>query len=377
MNIVYIGFDNECSTKVCNHLSELHTVTLITDRAPTYELDCDVLVSKNLWVNDYFRENPAQLVIYNDIDDNYALLNKWLASGKDTVKHFLIIRQETMVNEMQNAIRLEQMMKTAYAGNQKISVLNVSALYGAETVPAVIENMIADLDKHNTITQPEGLCQICDAIHIDDLCTLLDKLIEQLDIYGNGTLNIQSGYAFHAKDLFEQLGKRYPQAQISLDADGLLHCDRGEATCVEGWSPKHAFMDDLPFVADMVQEKIRQTNSKKRAVKLKGLAKIAVFLAAFLAVELYTNFTSVASDLQYVDLRLGFVAICAVVFGKRYAVAASVFCSAASIVQSLLLGYRWHVIFFNVNNWIPMAVYLVFAMLIGTYADKIRLGKKK
>lgn len=102
------------------------------------------------------------------------------------------------------------------------------------------------------------------------------------------------------------------------------------------------------------------------------VGKIAVFLLVCIVVELYVNFVSAASDLQFVDMRLILIALSAVILNQRYAVAGALLCSCASIAQSLANGYRWHVLFFHVNNWIPIAIYILFAMIIGSYADRIR-----
>ena len=99
--------------------------------------------------------------------------------------------------------------------------------------------------------------------------------------------------------------------------------------------------------------------------------KLAIFLLAFFAVEVYTSFMAVTSDLQHVDLRIAFIAIAAVAFGRRYSVAAALLCSGASVLHSLQMGYRWHVLFFNVNNWIPVAIYIFFAVVIGILAEKL------
>ena len=103
---------------------------------------------------------------------------------------------------------------------------------------------------------------------------------------------------------------------------------------------------------------------------MSAAGKLAVFLLTFFAVEFYTNFMAVASDLQHVDLRIAFIAIAAVAFGRKYSVAAALLCSGASVLQSLQMGYRWHVLFFNVNNWIPIAVYIFFAVIISILAKK-------
>ena len=56
---------------------------------------------------------------------------------------------------------------------------------------------------------------------------------------------------------------------------------------------------------------------------------------------------------------------------------AALFCGTASIIQSLAGGYRWYVLFYNVDNWIPIAVYFIAAILLGIYREKmISRGRK-
>lgn len=379
MNIAYIGFDNECTTKICNYLTGSHSITLFTNRTPTYELDCDVVIDKSFWAPQVFSEKNIDIVIYNDINNNYTLLNNWLSLAEGKAKHFIIVCQDKMIQETESTVRIEQLLKKAYSqnGKIKISILNVSELYGTHTAPGILENIILNLNKDNAITIPSGFCEICDALHIDDFCVFLEKFLEKIDLFEATSVNVQSGYSFHAKELVYQLAKRYPQAINLFDEDDLTNNGINSSIHLDGWSPKHSFIEEINSIIDAIEEKSRLGTFKKRKTELKLAAKLIVFILGFLAVELYTNFTSVASDLQYVDLRLGFIAICAVVFGRRYSIFASICCGIASIIQCLSRGYTWHVIFYNVNNWIPLAVYIVFAMLIGAYADKVRNTKKK
>ena len=85
---------------------------------------------------------------------------------------------------------------------------------------------------------------------------------------------------------------------------------------------------------------------------------------------------AVASDLQFVDMRLILISVSAIILGKKYAVSAALLCSVTSILQSISNGFRWDVLFFHVNNWIPIATYIVFAIIVGSYADRLRKKAK-
>ena len=107
----------------------------------------------------------------------------------------------------------------------------------------------------------------------------------------------------------------------------------------------------------------------KRKKGISTAFTIGVFAVLFALVEMYTQFVTVSSDLQFVDLRLLFVVASSLFFGKRYGIAAAAMCSVSSVAQSLIAGYRWYVLFYHVDNWIPIAVYFVIAVLLGIYQE--------
>ena len=76
MKIIYIGKDTECSVKICNYLSAFHQITWITDKNPTYEVECETVIAHGLWALDCLDEKRADLVIFNG-GDHYSLMNKY------------------------------------------------------------------------------------------------------------------------------------------------------------------------------------------------------------------------------------------------------------------------------------------------------------
>jgi hypothetical protein len=183
-------------------------------------------------------------------------------------------------------------------------------------------------------------------------------------------VSVRSGYAFDVNSLLDKLKEYYPQLTIR-QADTYVEQTLAEnAVHFSDWTPQHVFLDEIDEIISCVEANIRKAHKRKQQKALSVAGKLAVFLLAFLAVELYTSFMAVASDLQHVDLRIAFIAIAAVAFGRKYSVAAALLCSGASMLQSLQMGYRWHVLFFNVNNWIPIAVYIFFAVIISILAKK-------
>ena len=379
MRIAYIGQENECSIKVCNHLSQAHNITLITNQALKYEVDCTVVIDKSLWVENYFDENDFDVVIYADINDNYSLLNKWLAVANGHVKHFLIVNEDRFYSRTSGASSIESLLQKEYSRKScsQITVINTSVLYGAVTAPPSIENIIKEIQKKNIIEVPDNFKKYCDAIHIEDFCLFLEKYLDVVEEHREHEIYVQSGYLFGAEDMLKKLKKRYPQALEMDDEETFIEQTNYDAIHLDDWTPVHSFIDDLPSVIEVVENNFSQKKKEQKINTLKLSGKILIFLLLFVIVELYTNFMAVTSDLQFVDMRMIFISLSAIVLGKNYAVSAALLCSITSVLQAISSGFKWHVIFFHVNNWIPVAIYIVFAIVIGSYADRLRKKAQK
>ena len=161
------------------------------------------------------------------------------------------------------------------------------------------------------------------------------------------------------------------------DEETFIEQTNYDAIHLDDWTPVHSFIDDLPSVIEVVENNFSQKKKEQKINTLKLSGKILIFLLLFVIVELYTNFMAVTSDLQFVDMRMIFISLSAIVLGKNYAVSAALLCSITSVLQAISSGFKWHVIFFHVNNWIPVAIYIVFAIVIGSYADRLRKKAQK
>jgi K+-sensing histidine kinase KdpD len=141
---------------------------------------------------------------------------------------------------------------------------------------------------------------------------------------------------------------------------------------MESWAPRHAFLDYVDECIDMAEEMYKKRRKEEHANIKSSAGKVAAILIAFFAIELYMQFVPHASDLQFVDLRLLLIVWSGLIAGKQMGLVSAVCCSVGSIIQCLASGVKWYVIFYHVDNWIPLAVYFIAAILIGTYYEAIQ-----
>ena len=105
-------------------------------------------------------------------------------------------------------------------------------------------------------------------------------------------------------------------------------------------------------------------------MKNKILKNIFNLVILFLSTELLKNILSGIPDLAIIDIRIIFILIIANYLGMKYGIASAILASISYVVQEYFKVNDISVIFLNTNNWIPIAIYILFSIVIGLKTDK-------
>ena len=258
----------------------------------------------------------------------------------------------------------------------RLSLWYTVPIYGEDFLPDAMIKILDQREKQNQIILPGEKTDAFEAIHISDLITALETHFDNfssswpvlLSVHQSTTLE-DLGSALH--NLLPQAEIVYsPNDQIRLSQNQIGSTINGDTVFVnENWMPKHRFFQDLPSVMKLVEQGKARTDYSERPTKTNTVLRIALFLGLFAGICVYSSFMRVSSELQFVDFKLLFIIGTCLFWGRSYGLTAAVLCSIASITQSILGGTKWHVIFFHIDNWIPIATYLASAVLFGMYRD--------
>ena len=247
-----------------------------------------------------------------------------------------------------------------------LSFWTVSPLYGEDFLPEPLMQSIAGRIKNNRVIIPGSEEDFFDLLHVEDLANALDKYI-QLQEYRPEVV-LTSGQTGTMKELGKVLKNHAPQVNINYK-DAAQGSKAIPESSFIGWTPKHSYTAELPEVIQLIEREGSEILAAERGHRSKITVKILSFLGVFALVCIYTSFIRTSSELQFVDVRLLFVISACLFWGSKYGLSAAVLCSAASVIQSIASGTQWHVIFFHIDNWIPITVYLACAVLFGMYKE--------
>lgn len=255
----------------------------------------------------------------------------------------------------------------------RLSYLSTYPVYGDDFFPEEIMITATERIKSNRILLPGAQDQVFDILHIADLAKAITCISEKENL--EPELFLSGNQQSSLKELGDALHGMFPQTNIEYSNHPDTKPAEQKPGQIKGWMPEHSFTADLPSVVKRIEQKGKNLLWTKRSNRSNKAIRLISFLGLFALVCLYTGFIRINSGLQYVDVRLLFIVSACLFWDSQYGLAAGILCSIASVFQSILSGTQWHVIFFHIDNWIPIAVYLAAAVLFGMYRNNHKTGK--
>lgn len=270
-------------------------------------------------------------------------------------------RQGTPLSAEQSLCRLYQLEH-----NLPVSWVSMPALYGDDFLPDEWMHRLLKRSRSNAIELCGDMSDACDLLHVSDAATLIQRLLQ--DDARPGTFTLGSGYVTDLHSVAEVFRSHFRLSDVRIVAPAAPVLPI-QVEAYPAWSPRHAFLQELPCVLREVEELGVLERRQHHSLLTRTVRRVGVFALLFACVCLYTGFIQVSSELQFVDVRLLFVIGISLYMGRGYGIAASLCSSVVSVFEALSSGTHWHTIFFHIDNWIPIAVYLAAAVLFGMYSE--------
>ena len=269
------------------------------------------------------------------------------------------------------AFSAEEALCRLYREEYQLQVffVRVPAVYGEDFLPEDVMKSLLRRPASNRIELNGRAEDAFDLLHVSDLAALAECLLRQAP--ATAKLEVGSAHAASLGDVSEIIKAHFLLTELHYTPNDMPSTEVCKGN-YHGWMPRHSFLQDMPDVLLCIEKFSHHTLMKRRNMHLQQLGRCGLFLLLFACVCLYTNFIKVSSELQFVDVRLLFVVGISLYMGRNYGLAAGIAASVASVVEAIGAGTRWYVIFFHIDNWIPMAVYLATAVLLGMYGDNHR-----
>lgn len=371
MNIVFLGRMNECGVKLCNYLSLTEYVVALSSDKPVFETDFDIYSDINQLGSIIVDKSIDKIIYFEDTEDDLREISKLLFElPKYFAGELFYIREKSPFRKRKDTAPIGSLIceKLVNEFKKSATLIEVSNLYGDYTVPVLLQDSIQKAIKNNDFSLPGSPEESCDFLHIDDFCTAIKSIL--INEANSKVVQVQSGYPIKTNVFASIIKNEYKHATVTY---GTTQNECGYIPYHSAdWEPSHSFADDAPLLIKHICENDLSSKKDKKSKIIRLICQVALFAVAFLFVEIYIHFLSSSSNIQYVDLRLLLIVVSTIIYGKWFGMTAAALCSVSSVIQGLMSGIKWYVLFYNIDNWIPLTVYFVAAVGIGLYLEKIK-----
>lgn len=249
----------------------------------------------------------------------------------------------------------------------RLSFWQTVPIYGDDFLPSELMAEIEKRECKNRISISGSREDAFEAIHISDLSAALDIFINGNSHFSDIYLSSNQQTTMH--ELGAALSGILSQTEILYTGNSVPATNIQKPNNPEGWMPNHLFFKDLPTVINKIEDEGHELLRYEKSNRMKRITRFVTFILLFVLICVYTSVVRTNSELQYIDFRLLFIVVASVFWGLQYGLMAAILSSIAAITQSILSGTKWYVIFFHIDNWIPVATYLVTSILLGMYHD--------
>lgn len=218
-----------------------------------------------------------------------------------------------------------------------------------------------------------------DFLSFRDLAELLCQITEETED-DTASYFVTSGYQYTYGDLEAMLKIISPKLQVTYENIPDVIEWPAEETEVRrnyGFVPEDHVMDSIGssyriFVREVMKgrkpfsERIREIIGKLGRGVLVSLEIFLVFLLA----GWISRYTSESVYFKFVDVRLLYVVIMASMHGMKAGMVAALLECLVLMKEYAAMGVGWIVLFYNIENWLPFAIYLMAGIIPGYISNK-------
>lgn len=341
----------------------------------TFNFDACVYISKAL--------NGVPKVF----DELEGLEHSLSHSKENQVKNFIYITTNDYIEnkEIKNTFNnrfillqaCEQLCQSyARDSNMNVTVIRLPYLYNTEHFETKLGQWIQDGIRKNEICLPGSMETVVDFLSEEDLSILISRILDEPG-HGYTTMNLTGDSRTTFAEIVQRLQKHKESIRVTYQSmpEAIPQMIKDTHARTEyGWFPTIDF--DRSF-EELIQKcnTLTNQNKKKRQIKVANskvkniFTSMAELLALFVFMLFLNKWVAGNAKLSFFDFRLLFVVLLGTMRGLYMGIIAA-FCACVSYILNVSNGVDWQITFYNIQNWLPFAVYFLVGAISGYSRDK-------
>ncbi|WP_028273202.1 NAD-dependent epimerase/dehydratase family protein [Atopococcus tabaci] len=259
-----------------------------------------------------------------------------------------------------------------------VTISRTACLYGEGETASYVGDSIKKLVEEDEIVLDGRLDQVVGFLSLRDLATLIERILLELqktipvmNVPGYTRLSLQQFADLLKK---KKLGVSIRFTGRALGAGPPVQLQKAFAEY--RWEPEVDLLQEMDNLVDRISSSHSSTQRsffdrakdfyRTHSTILIGLELIV----GFFLMEYMIDFSATTVQFRVIDFRLLFVVLFAAAHGPQLGLLSALIASISVYTSYMAMGVDWRIIFYNVDNWIPFAVYFITAWIIEYVHDR-------
>jgi len=258
------------------------------------------------------------------------------------------------------------------------SILRIPYIYGNKEKNTLLYSLLkSGLDKKQ-ISFPMAKDSSINLLHADDIAVLIQRALDEEYEPDDLVINLTSSNQLTCLKLQTLLAPYFPKTDFSFDESKSIFSHPVKALKAKknfDWIAEHDLKTELPILIEEISN--TPVQKPKPFDKLKNELKpqnkffkwIELFVGAVL-MHFLNNLTGTLIQFKFIDFRLLFVVLMGSVHGLSFGLLAAFLASLSILYSWYTTGLDWALLIYNVDNWLPIAMYITAGAITGYVKDK-------
>jgi len=259
-----------------------------------------------------------------------------------------------------------------------INIVRVPYIYGGDHESNMIHALINEGVENQRLSFKGGKETIGNFLHSEDAASFLRKLLDEAYNSDHFVINLVSTDTLTFNEVEKNLHPLLPNVKVSYAEDQVQFTGSAEsqiAKQVFDWIALHNFAKEAPaLVKEIVAgKKPQKPGLSHLREKFKGMPAVLKWLELIAGagiMQLLNQFTGTMVEFRFLDFRLLYVILIGSLHGIRFGLYAAFLASLSILYSWYQSGLDWALLLYNVENWLPIALYVVAGSITGYQRDK-------
>lgn len=255
-----------------------------------------------------------------------------------------------------------------------VTILKVPYLYSTMYAKNQLSDWIGQAKREKKITFDRSPDSMIDFLCDKDLAELIKRRLDTKQHSSYQVISLSGNNKITVEELVKQISRQIPDTVgIYEEKQMNLVIDEDQKVFEQfTWKPSHTLKRELSTVIDVVKNKkeAAEVETKKKTSKVRSKVKMCVELVLmFVGVLLLNHWTEDNILISFLDFRFLYVVSMGMIYGLNAGVIAAFLSCGDYIIENTQVTH-WQVMFYNVQNWLPFASYILIGTVSGYLKDK-------